>query len=178
MFGNSLSIHKNFPNFRVDYLDLIGIELGDSKKWNDRLTDDGRWKDNLYNFLTLTLRKLLFTLPSEGKLEGIRRKDGGVLHEAIREALTNTLTYCDYILNGVMRIDRKTDNITIRNPGTLRISPERIYRGDYTQAPNSTLQKMLRMIGFGDNIGSGFTKIMKAWEKLGLGKSEIHERKR
>ncbi|WP_435406280.1 hypothetical protein, partial [Paramuribaculum intestinale] len=37
-----------FPNFRLDYLDLIDIEPGDSKKWNDRLTDDGRWEHNLY----------------------------------------------------------------------------------------------------------------------------------
>ncbi len=50
----------------------------------------------------------------------------------------------------------------------LRISPERIYNGDYTQARNSTIQKMLRMIGFGDNIGSGFMKIIKAWADLGF----------
>ena len=63
----------------------------------------------------------------------------------------------------------------MRNPGTLRISPERIYNGDYTQARNSTIQKMLRMIGFGDNIGSGFMKIIKAWDTLGFDCPEIHE---
>ncbi len=56
----------------------------------------------------------------------------------------------------------------------LRISPERIYNGDYTQARNSTIQKMLRMIGFGDNIGSGFMKIIKAWADLGFNSPEIH----
>ena len=54
----------------------------------------------------------------------------------------------------------------MRNPGNLRIPPERIYRGDYTLARNSTVQKMLRMVGFGDNIGSGFSKILKAWKQL------------
>lgn len=175
MFGKSVHIHKNFPNFRVDYLDLIDIMPGDSKKWNDRLTDDGRWVDNMYNFLILTLRKLLFTLPSEGKLEGVQRRDGGALHEAVREAIINSLTYCDYLLGGVLRIDRRTDRIVMRNPGTLRIPPERIYNGDYTQARNSTIQKMLRMVGFGDNIGSGFQKIMKAWKSLGYGEPDIHE---
>ena len=34
---------------------------------------------------------------------------------------------------------------------------------------------MLRMIGFGDNIGSGFMKIMSAWKTLGYNSPEIHE---
>lgn len=175
MFGKSIAIHRNFPNFRVDYLDLIDVKPGDSKKWNDRLTDDGRWEDNLYNFLLLAMRKLLFTLPSEGKLHGVVRKDGGVLHEAVREAMINSITYCDYKLGGVLRIDRKTDRIIMRNPGTLRISPERIYNGDYTQARNSTIQRMLRMIGLGDNIGSGFQKILMAWAMLDLPRPDIFE---
>lgn len=166
MFGKSLPIHKNFPNFRFDYIDLIGIEPGDSKKWNDRLTDDGRWTDNIYNFLSIALNKLLFTLPSEGRLKGVQRIDGGELYEGVREAFINCLTYCDYLLGGVLRIDRRTDRIVMRNPGNLRIPPERIYSGDYTLARNSTVQKMLRMIGFGDNIGSGFSKILKAWKSL------------
>lgn len=31
------------------------------------------------------------------------------------------------------------------------------------------------MIGFGDNIGSGFMKIIKAWNTLGFNNPEIHE---
>ena len=175
MFGKGQSIHEVFPSFRVDYLDRIDIKPGDDLKWNDRLTDDGRWEDNLYNFLLLTLRKLLFTLPSEGRIVDGSRKDGGVLYDAVREAMVNSLTYCDYKLGGVLRIDRMTDKIVMRNPGTLRIAPERIYEGDYTRTRNATIQKMLRMVGFGDNIGSGFQKIMKAWEILGFASPDIHE---
>lgn len=175
MFGKGQSIHEVFPSFRVDYLDRIDIRPGDDLKWNDRLTDDGRWEDNLYNFLLLTLRKLLFTLPSEGRIVDGSRKDGGDLYDAVREAMVNSLTYCDYKLGGVLRIDRMTDKIVMRNPGTLRIAPERIYEGDYTRARNATIQKMLRMVGFGDNIGSGFQKIMKAWESLSFASPDIHE---
>lgn len=175
MFGKGQSIHEVFPSFRVDYLDRIDINPGDDLKWNDRLTDDGRWEDNLYNFLLLTLRKLLFTLPSEGRIIDGSRKDGGDLYDAVREAMVNSLTYCDYKLGGVLRIDRMTDKIVMRNPGTLRIAPQRIYEGDYTRARNATIQKMLRMVGFGDNIGSGFQKIMKAWESLRFASPDIHE---
>lgn len=175
MFGKGQSIHEVFPSFRVDYLDRIDIKPGDDLKWNDRLTDDGRWEDNLYNFLILTLRKLLFTLPSEGRIVDGIRKDGGVLYDAVREAMVNSLTYCDYKLGGVLRIDRMTDRIVMRNPGTLRIPPERIYEGDYTRARNATIQKLLRMVGFGDNIGSGFQKILKAWDSLKFDVPDIHE---
>ncbi len=175
MFGKGQSIHEVFPSFRVDYLDRIDIQPGDDLKWNDRLTDDGRWEDNLYNFIILTLRKLLFTLPSEGRIVDGSRKDGGVLYDAVREAMVNSLTYCDYKLGGVLRIDRMTDKIVMRNPGTLRIPPERIYEGDYTRARNATIQKLLRMVGFGDNIGSGFQKIMKAWDSLKFASPDIHE---
>ncbi len=27
------------------------------------------------------------------------------------------------------------------------------------------MQRMLRMVGYGDNIGSGFMKILSAWKK-------------
>lgn len=175
MFGKSIPIHRNYPNFRFDYLDLIGIEPGSSKKWNDRLTDDGRWVDNIYNFLSIGLNKLLFTLPSEGRLKGVVRIDGGDLYEGVREGFINALTYCDYRLGGVLRIDRRSDRIVMRNPGTLRIAPERIYNGDYTQARNCTIQKMLRMVGFSDNIGSGFRKIMAAWKSIGYLPPDIYE---
>ncbi len=175
MFGKSQSIHEVFTNFRVDYLNLIDITPGESNKWNDRLTEDGRWEDNIYNFLILTLQKLLFTLPSRGKLQGVIRTDGGPMHEGIREAIVNAITYTDYRLGGVLRIDRRSDGIIMRNPGTLRLPPERIYQGDFTQARNSTIQKMLRMVGFGDNIGSGFQKIMNAWKVSGLHQPTIDQ---
>ncbi len=67
--------------------------------------------------------------------------------------------------NGVLRIERRTDSIIMRNPGNLRISREKIYEGDFTHARNQAMQRMLRMVGYGDNIGSGFMKILSAWKK-------------
>ncbi len=34
---------------------------------------------------------------------------------------------------------------------------------------------MLRMVGFGDNIGSGFRKILNAWKTIGFPQADIHE---
>ena len=175
MFGKGTPVEKRFPLFRMDYLDLIGVRRGGDLKWNDRLTYDGRWENNLYNFVTMSLRKLLFTLPSEGRIVGKARRDGGALYDGVREAVINSVTYSDFQTEGVLRIDRRDDEIIIRNPGLLRISAERIYNGDFTHARNRNIQKMFRMIGYGDNIGSGFQKILAAWNTLGFLRPDLKE---
>ena len=175
MFGKGTPIEKRFPLFRMDYLDLIGVKPGGDLKWNDRLTYDGRWENNLYNFVTMAMRKLLFTLPSEGRIVGEARRDGGPLYDGIREAIINSATYSDFQTEGVLRIDRRDNEIVLRNPGLLRISADRIYNGDFTHARNRNIQKMFRMIGYGDNIGSGFQKILAAWNTLGYLRPELKE---
>lgn len=175
MFGKGTPIEKRFPLFRMDYLDLIGVMPGGDLKWNDRLTYDGRWENNLYNFVTLTMRKLLFTLPSEGRIVGEARRDGGPLYDGVREAIINSVTYSDFQTEGVLRIDRRDNEIILRNPGLLRISADRIYNGDFTHARNRNIQKMFRMIGYGDNIGSGFQKILAAWNTLGFIRPDLRE---
>ena len=57
----------------------------------------------------------------------------------------------------------------------LRISADRIYNGDFTHARNRNIQKMFRMIGYGDNIGSGFQKVLAAWNTLGYLRPELKE---
>ena len=48
MFGKGLSIRERFDNICMDYLDLTNL-LPESR-WSDRLTYDGTWENNLYNF--------------------------------------------------------------------------------------------------------------------------------
>lgn len=62
----------------------------------------------------------------------------------------------------ILRID-KQEKIPIEN----------IYEGGVSKARNSRIQNMLRMIGYGENIGSGFPKIISAWQKAGWGKPEL-----
>lgn len=49
-------------------------------------------------------------------------------------------------------------------PGTLKLPIEEIYEGGNSKARNPKMQDMLRMIGFGENLGSGFPKIIDAWK--------------
>ena len=44
---------------------------------------------------------------------------------------------------------------------------EDIYRGGNSKSRNPRMQTMLRMVGFGDNAGSGFPAILATWENAG-----------
>ena len=55
----------------------------------------------------------------------------------------------------------------------MKLPIENIYEGGVSKARNPRIQNMLRMIGYGENIGSGFPKIISAWQKAGWGKPEL-----
>ena len=177
MFGKGLSIRERFPNFRMDYLDLSNIVPGSNLKWNDRVTYDGRWENNLYNFINIVLSKLSNSLPSPGEVKGVIREDGGPILKAIREAVINSVIHCELGIDGVLRIERHENEIVLRNPGCLKISAKKIYAGNYTKARNPKIQDMLRLLGYGDNIGSGFLAILKAWKEESWMRPELEEDK-
>lgn len=55
MFGKGLAIRERFDNIRMDYLDMTNLQP--DSRWSDRLTYDGRWENNLYNFFMRWLTK-------------------------------------------------------------------------------------------------------------------------
>ena len=60
----------------------------------------------------------------------------------------------------------KYDNkFVFTNPGLLKLPVEQIYAGGESKARNQNIQTMFRMIGFGENIGSGFPLILSAWNE-------------
>ena len=77
--------------FRMDYLDMSHL-VGD-ERYHDRLTYDGLWENNLYQFFRIVSPKVQFDLPRPFKLEkGGKRNDDTPQHEAVREAFTNALS--------------------------------------------------------------------------------------
>ena len=103
-------------------------------------------------------------MPRPFKLEkGGKRNDDTPQHEAVREAFTNAIIHCDLMADaGILRIEKHDDRLCFRNPGLLKLPVETIYRGGNSKARNPKIQNMLRMIGFGENVGSGFPKIIAA----------------
>lgn len=175
MFGKVLTVRNLFPNLRMDYLDLSNIPAGSGLKWNERLTYDGRWENNLYNFITFVMGKITFGIPSPGVVKGTVRNDDSLVYQALREGVTNSVIHSDFRVEGTLRIDKRDDSIELRNPGILKLSREKIYKGNHSRARNPKIQDMLRMIGFGDNIGSGFPLILKAWNEESWIKPDLNE---
>ena len=163
MFGKGLPIRDRFDNLRMDYIDkshLIG-----EQRYSDRLTYDGRWENNLYNFVRMVLSKLTIDLPRPFRMEGVIRKDDTLQHKAVREAVTNMIIHADLMLNGILRIEKYDDRIVLTNPGLLKLPIEQIYQGGESKARNQRMQNMFRMIGYGENPGSGFPLILNAWNE-------------
>ena len=168
MFGTGLAIRERLSNFRMDYVDMSHL-VGD-ERYHDRLTYDGRWENNVYQFLNRVIPKFTIDLPRPFRMEGIKRVDDTLQHKAVREAFTNAIIHADVFLpGGVLRIDKYDDRLVLRNPGTLRLPVEKIYEGGTSRARNPRIQNMMRMIGYGENLGSGFPMIISAWKDAGWG---------
>jgi len=70
----------------------------------------------------------------------------------------------------------KYDNrFEFTNPGLLKLPVERIYAGGESKARNQRMQALLRMIGFGEGLGSGFPLILNAWEEKHWVRPELIE---
>lgn len=163
MFGKSVSIKSYFPYFDLDYLKMVDVD--EDLRYNERFTIDGRWESNLFNFFTIVINKLSEDIPIPFKLNGITRIDDTPVHRAIREAFVNAIVHGDYSVQGTLRIKKFKDRFEFYNPGCLKIPVADIYKGGTSKCRNPFIQKMFRMIGFGENIGSGFFKILKAWKE-------------
>lgn len=81
------------------------------RRWSDRLTYDGTWENNIYNFIKIVLPKLVSDLKRPFVLEGFQRKDDTVVHASIREAMMNSIIHCDYHQAGILKIIKKIMNL-------------------------------------------------------------------
>lgn len=173
MFGKGLSIRERFDNIRMDYIDETNLKEG--MRWSDRLTYDGMWENNLYNFMKRVLPKVVSDLKRPFNLNGMTRTDDTPIHEAMREAVINLIIHSDYMINGVLKVIKKEEGFLFSNPGNLKLPVREIYEGGNSVARNPRLQTMFRMIGAGDNIGSGFPKILSAWGNENWRKPDLSE---
>lgn len=173
MFGKGLSVRERFDNIRMDYIDKSNLRSGE--RWSDRLTYDGLWENNLYNFVRLVLPKLVSSLRRPFQLEGMVRIDDTVVHKAVREALVNMVIHSDYMITGILKIEKTDRSFVFSNPGTLKLAVQEIYEGGHSVARNPRIQIMFRMIGLGDNIGSGFPTILHAWKAENWRKPDLSQ---
>lgn len=173
MFGKGLPVRERFDNLRMDYIDKSNL-IGD-QRYSDRLTYDGTWENNLFNFIRMVIPKLTRDLPRPFSMDGVIRTDDTLQAKAIREAVTNMIIHSDLMLNGVLKVEKYDNRFVLTNPGLLKLPIEQIYRGGESKARNQRMQNMFRMIGYGENLGSGFPLILNAWNEKHWLKPELLE---
>lgn len=161
MFGKFRSILDGVPNYLVDYQEQTE---NDEDRWIDRVTTDGTWSGNLFEFSQKVYRKLTSELKVPFKLkDSFQRVDESNIHEAIREALVNSLIHANYSGRIGIQIVKHPKGFSFRNPGLLRVSKEEAFKGGHSDCRNRTLQKIFQYIGMGEQAGSGFPKMLRAW---------------
>lgn len=166
MFGREAAVRDPaaVPGFHLDYREHFSDDP--AIRWTDRITPDGHWEANLFQFYQRVVVKLGvgpgIKQPFQRDAEGYRRAATSV-HEALQEALVNALIHADHSGQGGIVIDRYFDHLVFSNPGTLLLSREQLSVGGISECRNKSVQLMFQKLGAGDKAGSGLDRIRSSW---------------
>ena len=174
MFGTWAAIQEACPHYFVDYQERP--EAKTERRWVDRLVPDGSWTGNLFEFYRRVYRKLVSDLKVPFALRDGQRQEDTPVHEALREALVNTLVHADYTGRVSVLVVKRPDMYGFRNPGGLRLPLEQVIRGGESDCRNRILHQMFLMIGLGERGGSGMPKIYSGWSSQHWRKPLLHEK--
>ena len=160
MFGYEYEIVREFSGYFLDYQE----RLDPTMRWTHRVTSSsGDWSGNLFDFYYRIINRLTSDLPVPFRLEGTTRVDDTKLHEAVREALLNSLVHADYYGRQGTVVVKGLDRMSFANPGDMRISLKTALEGGVSDPRNAILMKMFSLIGVGERAGSGVPSIISAW---------------
>ncbi len=176
MFGKMRPILEAVPNYVVDYQERPpDAREDDDRRWIDRVTTDGSWSGNLYDFYRMVILRLTHGLKIPFKLKGVTRVDDTPVHEAVREALTNTMIHADFTGRISLYVVKRQDMFGFRNPGLMRVPLHLAIRGGQSDCRNRSLQKMFQMVGLAEQAGSGLPKVYRNWSKQHWRRPELIE---
>lgn len=162
MFGHLHTIREVRPDFILDYQEHMIPHV----RWSDRVTTDGTWSGNLFDFYRRVYPRLVEGIKVPFRLEeGARRVDETPVHVALREALVNAVIHADYSLSTGVLVHKFPDRFEFSNPGILRVPRSQAFQGGISDCRNRSLQKMFQMIGAGEQAGSGLPRILSAWQE-------------
>lgn len=173
MFGKMDAIQDALPLYMLDYQELP--EHDSNQRWLDRITLDGMWSGNLFDFYRKVYLKLTADLKVPFQLEHGERKDETPVHDALREALANVLVHADYSERASVRVIKQADEFHFRNPGLMRVPVAIAIQGGEPDCRNRTLHKMFRLVGVGEQAGSGIPIILKGWKSQHWSPPNLYE---
>ena len=158
---------KSLRNFPIIFLDYQEHE-NNTIRWTDRVVSNlGDWSGNIFDFYCRVANRITQDVKTPFKLDGITRVDDTPVHRSLIEALANALIHANYYDRRGLVIHRRPKNITIANPGGMRISVDDAVFGGISDPRNVTLLKMFGMINIVERGGTGVSGIYHVWKEEG-----------
>lgn len=151
MFGRLAWIIREFPDFRLDYQERMDASGGLTYRLDSA---SGNWSGNLYDFYFQVSARMVGNI-------------GGAVHDALREALANSLINADYYGKRGLSVVKRMDMITISNPGVFRIGLDTAKSGGISDPRNEALFRLFNIIRVGNHTGSGIPNIYSVWRRQG-----------
>ena len=172
MFGQEYRIEYEYPMYFLDYRE----HLMEGVRWTDRVQSQSPdWSGNVFDFFQMVSPKLVRDLPKPFKLSNMVRIDETPVHDAVREALVNSLANTDFYLSRGVVIEKYPDKITLRNPGTSIVGKHQMLRGGESEPRNGNIMKMFNLLGYGEHAGSGVPDIYSVWDDAGFENPMVEE---
>ena len=163
MLGEEASLREVLPYWRLSFKELPD-DPGDTRRWLDRVHPDGTWNANVFEFYLRAIVKLHDGLKVPFQLEqGQYRKDETPVHQALREALVNTLVHADYQGTTGIRVTKRRSGFEFINPGLLLVSSEQLWHGGLSEPRNPTLHHLFSLLQLGEREGSGGPAMRAIW---------------
>lgn len=163
-FGEAYHITEVFPNYFLDYRE----ECDDKAvRWLFRThSNEGDWSGNIYDFFCKVRTRMddEVAVPFANRRNGYR-VDRVDVHDALEEALANALAHANYYGRRGILVVKKGKELTISNPGTIRVTKEEFYAGGNSDPRNPNILKMFGFVNVGERAGSGVDKILTAWKE-------------
>jgi hypothetical protein len=122
------------------------------------------------------IQKLTADLKVPFNLEKDLRQDTTLVHEALREALVNSIVHADYTERASVLIVKRPDMFDFRNPGLMRVPIEIALQGGDSDCRNRLIHQMFRYIGLGEQAGSGIPKIFQGWDSQHWRRPVLYEK--
>lgn len=169
-FGYIADIMQLSTNFYLDYKE----NFTENTRWDFRLaSDDLTWNPNLFNFFEKVTNRLVKDLPNPFKTNGFSNINGEDLKRSIIEAVVNAISNQDLLSLPGLKIEKRTNFITIENSGDIPAGLSQAIQGGVSDPRNTNIINYFRIIQVADRAGFGVPSIFECFKSYHFPKPEL-----
>ena len=114
-------------------------------------SNEGDWSGNIYDFFCKVRTRMDddVDVPFANRRDGYR-VDRVDVHDALEEALANAPAHANYYGRRGIVVIKKGKELSISNPGTIRVTKDEFYAGGNSDPRNPNILKMFGFVNVGE----------------------------